>query len=109
MIVRPVGSGKYVLFSAWSTPHGDAGTDECLRFVNGINTSLCLPRASYHEAENSRWMVFDHEVPVVGGIAKRTMVSALNFFSVLMSHAVCKLDADRVLSVNCSAGHSEEE
>jgi tetratricopeptide (TPR) repeat protein len=107
MVVRPAGSGRYVSFSAWLTPHEDVGTDDCLRFVNRINTSIRLLRASYHESDSSRWLVFDHEVPVHGGIAKRTIVTSFKFFSELVTHAVCKLDADRVISVNRSAGQAE--
>lgn len=107
MVVRPAGSDRYVAFSAWLTLHEDAGADECLHFVNRINTSIRLLRASYHESEGRRWLVFDHEVPVQGGIAKRAIVASFKFFSELVSHAVCKLDADRVLSVNRSAGQAE--
>jgi hypothetical protein len=97
------------LFSAWLTLHKEAGAEDCLRFVNRINTSIRLLRASYHESDNSRWLVFDHEVPVHGGIAKRTIVATFKFFSELVTHAVCKLDAERVLSVNRPADQTEQE
>jgi hypothetical protein len=108
-VVRPASSGRYVLFSAWLTLHKEAGAEDCLRFVNRINTSIRLLRASYHESDNSRWLVFDHEVPVHGGIAKRTIVATFKFFSELVTHAVCKLDAERVLSVNRPADQTEQE
>jgi hypothetical protein len=95
VMVRVVNKGSQIAFTAYAQPSRNASLKERLQFVNRVNSSINVVRASV--AENGM-VIFDYSLPVVGGITKQAVVFALRYFMGATAHAKEECDTDGIFA-----------